>query len=106
GGQRRYGRDVIGQVQLLQVARDAGFTIAETQALVSGFAATTTASLRWRTLAQRKLVEIDGRMRQLRRMRTLLVASAECRCVSLEDCARIIGAGRAGVVLPSTRRSS
>src|SRR5262245_52778326 len=63
---RRYTADVIGRVRLVQVAREAGFTIAETRTLISGFSATTPPAIRWRTLAERKLVEIETQMKRLR----------------------------------------
>ena len=89
--QRRYGAEAIGRLRLLQAAREAGFTIAETRTFVAGFSPTTPPATRWRTLAQRKLEEIDARMRQLQRMKALLESSFDCRCLSIDDCARIIG---------------
>jgi MerR family transcriptional regulator, redox-sensitive transcriptional activator SoxR len=89
--QRRYGTEVIGRLRLLQVAREAGFSIAETRTFVSGFPATTPPALRWRTLAKRKLAEIEAQMEQLRRMQALLESAFHCRCLSIDDCARIIG---------------
>jgi len=90
--QRRYGAEAIGRVRLLQVAREAGFTIAETRTLVTGISATSPPPIRWRTLAKRKLEEIEAQMSQLERMKTLLQSSFRCQCLSIEDCARIIGA--------------
>jgi len=90
--QRRYDAQLLGQLRLLQVAREAGFTIAETRTFVSGFSATTPPAVRWHSLARRKLVEIETRMGQLQRMKTLLESSFHCHCLSIEDCARLIGA--------------
>jgi MerR family transcriptional regulator, redox-sensitive transcriptional activator SoxR len=92
--QRRYTAEVIGRLRLLQVAREAGFTIAETRTFVSGFSATTPPAIRWRTLAKRKLTQIDAQMEQLQRMKALLESSFHCHCLSIEDCARIIGTAR------------
>jgi MerR family redox-sensitive transcriptional activator SoxR len=89
--QRRYGAEVIGRLRLLQVAREAGFTIVETRTFVAGFSATTPPAIRWRTLAERKLGEIDAQMRRLRGMKVLLESGFRCQCLSIEDCARIIG---------------
>src|SRR3982074_3436455 len=60
--QRRYGAEVIGRLRLLEVAREAGFTIAETRTFVAGFSATTPPATRWRTLAKRKLEEIEAQI--------------------------------------------
>jgi MerR family redox-sensitive transcriptional activator SoxR len=89
-GQRRYGAEAIGRLRLLQVVREAGFTVAETRTLLAGFSATTPPGLRWQTLAERKLEEIDAQMRRLQHMRVLLKSGFECRCLSIDDCARIV----------------
>jgi len=89
--QRRYGAEVIGRLRLLQVAREAGFTIAETRTFVAGFSAATPPAVRWQTLATRKLGEIEVQMRRLRRMKVLLESGFSCQCLTIEDCARIIG---------------
>ena len=89
--QRRYGPEVIGRLRLLLVAREAGFSIAETRTFVAGFSAATPPAIRWRTLAKRKLEEIEAQISQLERMKVLLESGFGCQCVSIEDCARIIG---------------
>ena len=48
-------------------------------------------AIRWRTLAERKLAELEAQMARLRRMKLLLESSFHCHCLSIEDCARIIG---------------
>src|SRR5215471_6694230 len=89
--QRRYDAEMIGRLRLLQVAREAGFTVAETRTFVSGFSVTTPPAVRWRSLATRKLAEIETRIGQLQRMKTLLESSFHCHCLSIEDCAQLIG---------------
>jgi len=103
--QRRYGSETIGRLRLLRVAREAGFSIAETRTFVAGFSATTPPAIRWRTLAKRKLAEIETQMERLRRMQTLLESGFRCQCLNIEDCARIIGAAPP-VVLPTRRVAS
>jgi MerR family redox-sensitive transcriptional activator SoxR len=88
--QRRYGGGVIGQLRLLQVAREAGFTIAEIRTFLTGFSATTPPGIRWRTLGKRKLEEIEAQINQLEHMKVLLESGFRCQCLSIEDCARII----------------
>lgn len=90
--QRRYGKEALGRLRLLQVAREAGFSIAETRTFVAGFSATTPPAARWRTLATRKLAQIDEQMRRLQQMKALLESGFHCECLSIEDCARIVGA--------------
>jgi MerR family redox-sensitive transcriptional activator SoxR len=91
GNQRRYNREIVGRLRLLQFARDSGFTIAETRVLVAGFTSTTSPAPRWHSLVTRKLEEIDVQMAHLERMKTLLKAGFHCHCRTIDDCARIIG---------------
>jgi DNA-binding transcriptional MerR regulator len=88
--QRRYEPEVLGRIALIQLARDAGFTIRETRTLIAGFAPNTKPSARWRTLAERKLAEIDAQMARARRMRALLKEGFRCGCPALEDCERAL----------------
>lgn len=90
-GRRRYAADAIGRVRLVQLAREAGFTIAETRTFITGFSVATPPTARWRTLAERKLAEIEREMKRLAHMKALLESSFECRCLSVDECARMIG---------------
>ena len=106
--QRRYDAEIVGRLRLLQVARQAGFSIAETRTFVAGFSATTPPAIRWRTLAERKLAELEAQMARLRRMKLLLESSFHCRCLSIEDCARIIGEASPAVMTrlrPGSRKA-
>jgi DNA-binding transcriptional MerR regulator len=58
-GRRRYDAEIVGRLRILQFARGAGFTIGETRTFVAGFSATTPPAIRWRTLAECKIREID-----------------------------------------------
>ena len=75
---------------LVQRAREAGFTIAETRTFVGGFSGTTPPATRWRVLAERKLAQIEQQMARLERMKLLLHTSFRCECPSIEDCDRVI----------------
>ena len=86
--QRRYDASVFGRLAIIRLALEAGFTIRETRLFLSGFAAQTPPAERWRTLAARKLQELDGLLERAQRMRVLLESSFHCRCPSLADCER------------------
>jgi MerR family transcriptional regulator, redox-sensitive transcriptional activator SoxR len=86
--QRRYTPEAIGRVRLVQLARDAGFSISETRTFVAGFSNATTPAARWQLLAQQKLADIECQMDRLNRMKQLLQTSFRCRCPSIDDCAR------------------
>jgi len=89
--QRRYDASIFGRIELIRLARDAGFTISETRTFVSGFSADTPPAARWRVLAASKLEEIERLMARARRMKALLRASFKCRCPRLADCERYLG---------------
>ncbi|HEX4389494.1 MAG TPA: MerR family transcriptional regulator [Steroidobacteraceae bacterium] len=85
-GRRRYDARALARLRIIRLARDAGFTVAETRTLLSGFSQATPPATRWRALAERKLAEIDERTRQLERMRALLTGNFQCRCPTFADC--------------------
>ncbi len=88
GNQRRYGPAALGRLRIVLLARDAGFTIAETRTFLTGFSAATPPSARWHVLAERKLAEIDTQMTRIARMRELLTTSFHCECLRIDDCDR------------------
>jgi MerR family redox-sensitive transcriptional activator SoxR len=91
-GQRRYGADSAARLRIIQLARDAGFTIAETRTFLAGFSPATTPATRWRALAERKLAELEAQSQRIARMRKLLESSFHCGCLRIEDCERAIAA--------------
>jgi MerR family redox-sensitive transcriptional activator SoxR len=89
-GQRRYGPESVGRLRIIRVARDAGFSIAETKIFLSGFSATTEPAARWRVLAERKLAEFDSLQTKIEKMRAVLKSSFRCSCRRIEDCEQAI----------------
>ena len=89
-GQRRYSAAAVGRLRMIQIAREAGFTIAETRTFLSGFSASTPPAARWRSLAQRKLAELDELIARAARMKALLESSFRCDCLRIDDCERAI----------------
>jgi MerR family redox-sensitive transcriptional activator SoxR len=90
---RQYEPRVMGRIKIIQVARDAGFTISETRVFLTGFPSSATPSARWRELAERKLEELNLRITQVMKMKTLLQSSFHCGCRTIEDCERLMTAG-------------
>jgi MerR family transcriptional regulator, redox-sensitive transcriptional activator SoxR len=90
--QRRYDAAIFGRIELIRLALAAGFTVTETRSFISGFAADTPPATRWRTLATRKLAEVNALMERVTRMKELLESSFRCRCPSLNDCERYLTA--------------
>jgi len=89
-GRRQYGIETLGRLRIIQVAREAGFTIGETKIFLSGFSATTRPAARWRLLAVRKLAEFEITISRIERMKTVLESSFNCECLRIEDCERAI----------------
>jgi MerR family redox-sensitive transcriptional activator SoxR len=89
-GQRRYGPATIGRLRIIQVARDSGFTMAETRTFLGGFSATTPPAARWRSLAERKLAEFEASIARIERMRAVLLSSFRCTCPRIDDCERAL----------------
>ena len=85
----------MGRIRIIQVARNAGFTISETRAFLTGYPSSTIPSARWQKLAERKIQELDLRIAEVMKMKTLLESSFHCRCPSIEDCERFMAAGAA-----------
>ncbi len=90
-GRRRYDARVFDRLAVIQMAQQAGFTVAELRTLFNGFTTETTASARWEVLARQKLVEVDALMRRVQAMRGILEEILlRCRCLTLDECAQCI----------------
>ena len=89
-GHRRYTSRVFQQLAFIQLARDAGFTIAEIQTLVSGFDETAPLGVRWRSLAQQKLAELDVTISRAQGMKRVLEEGIRCQCLDLDECLPLV----------------
>jgi len=87
-GRRVYAPDVLDRLGFIELAKRAGFSVAETRRLLAGFSRRTPAGARWRALADRKLAELEGRIQEARRMQAVLRVLVRCECPTLDDCAR------------------
>jgi MerR family redox-sensitive transcriptional activator SoxR len=101
-GRRVYDEEVFESLALIALARDAGFSVAETNALMHGFDRATPAGPRWRALAGRKLEEIAERIERAERMRVLIERLMRCQCHTLGECVRSRKAAMAAAKLPTT----
>ncbi len=86
GGHRRYDPSVLDLLAVLQMAQQAGFTIAEMHMLVAGFSPETPASERWRQLAQHKLQEVEEVIAHAQQTKKILEQLVQCGCLRLEEC--------------------
>lgn len=87
-GRRTYDGEILDLLRIVQLAQQAGFSLAEIGRLLHGFDASAPASIRWRALAERKLQEVADLIERARRRQRLLQALMSCECAALTDCVR------------------
>jgi MerR family redox-sensitive transcriptional activator SoxR len=87
GGKRRFGVDVVRRLGVIDVAKQAGFSLEEVRALLDSIDRGAPAHEELQALAARKLPEMDALIERARAMRDWLAIAGECGCESLEDCA-------------------
>ncbi|HET9922249.1 MAG TPA: MerR family transcriptional regulator [Ktedonobacteraceae bacterium] len=85
-GHRRYTPRILQQIAVIQVAQQAGFTIAEIQRLFAGFDEQAPLGARWRTLAEQKIVEVESLIIKAQGMKRLLEDGMRCDCLTLDEC--------------------
>jgi MerR family redox-sensitive transcriptional activator SoxR len=81
-GQRRYSREVLVVLAVIQLAKDANFSLNEIKDLLYGV--TGTPSERWQQLAQRKLQEINAVITRAEEMKQLLEEALESDALHYE----------------------
>ena len=85
-GQRRYDNSALFRLAVVQRGRETGFTLEEIRELFFGFPTGTRPPKRWHQLSQRKIAELQERMKRLKQMETLLKRVEDCRCDALDEC--------------------
>jgi MerR family transcriptional regulator, redox-sensitive transcriptional activator SoxR len=86
-GQRRYGPDAVRRLEVLEVAKRAGFSLDESRVLLQSADAGTPAFEALRDLAHRKLPEVEALITRAQAMRDWLLTATDCSCTSLDVCA-------------------
>jgi len=86
-GQRRYGPDAIRRMEVLDVAKRAGFSLDEARVLLQRTEADTPAHEALRELAARKLPDVEALIERAQAMRAWLVTATGCTCDTLDVCA-------------------
>jgi MerR family redox-sensitive transcriptional activator SoxR len=85
-GRRRYGPDAVRRLEVLGVAKRAGFSLDEAKLLLQSADAGTPAFEAVRDLAERKLPDIDALIARAHDMRSWLLAATDCSCTTLDVC--------------------
>ena len=88
GGQRCYETSVLNYLQVINVAKRAGFRMDEIRHLFHGFGRRIPAFHRWQVLAQRKITEMDDLIARARKMKLLLQKADRCKCLDLDECGK------------------
>jgi MerR family redox-sensitive transcriptional activator SoxR len=87
GGKRRFGADAVRRIGVINVAKQAGFSLEEVRALLDSIDRGAPAHEELQALAARKLPEMDALIERAGAMRDWLAVASDCGCESLEDCA-------------------
>jgi MerR family transcriptional regulator, redox-sensitive transcriptional activator SoxR len=86
-GQRRYNKETVRQLQVIDIAKRAGFSLDEARALLVTEQKGSPAHEQLRELAQRKLPEVDALIDRAQAMRRWLSTATGCGCQTLDVCA-------------------
>ena len=85
-GKRRFGPDAVRRLGIVDIAKRAGFSLAEVRVLLNSIDRGTPAHEELQALAAQKLPEVEVLLERARAMRDWLVVASVCGCKSLEDC--------------------
>lgn len=83
-GRRCYTAEVLPILAVIQLAKEANFTLHEIDMLLHGFSEDMTPSERWKTLARRKLEEVNAIIANALEMKRLLEEALECESLQVE----------------------
>jgi MerR family transcriptional regulator, redox-sensitive transcriptional activator SoxR len=86
-GQRRYTEATIRRLGAIDVAKRAGFSLAEVRTLLDSVDGGAPAHEQLRALAERKLPDVEALIRRAQEMRGWLSLATACGCETLEACA-------------------
>src|SRR5690242_19927153 len=88
GNQRRYGREVLRLIAVIQAARELGIPLAEVGAVLARLPAQRSPSRAdWERISRQWAVDLDRRIALLQRLRERLAGCIGCGCLSLDRCA-------------------
>jgi MerR family transcriptional regulator, redox-sensitive transcriptional activator SoxR len=85
-GWRRYDPTILDRLQVIQAAREVGFSIEEIRTLLDGFPKGAAPSKRWQQLAKRKLPDLEATIQRTLALKYLIEAGIECDCGDIALC--------------------
>jgi MerR family redox-sensitive transcriptional activator SoxR len=86
GGKRRYGEEVLERLSVLEVAKQAGFSLDQIRLLFEATDGGAPAHTRLKELARRKLPEVEALIAHATEVKTWLEATDQCTCDTLNEC--------------------
>jgi len=89
-GRRVYQPEILPQLLIIRFGKETGFTLSEIRRLLRGFPTSTAISVRWKKLAQAKIIELESSVAKAKAMMKMLQTVMLCRCQKLEECARVL----------------
>ena len=87
-GQRRYDDSALERLTMIQFCQQLGFTLAEIRLLLTEPRGARQKA-RWRVFVDAKVGELDEAAARARAMKRLLLASRDCDCVDVHECAKV-----------------
>ena len=101
GGQRRYRRDVLRRLAVIQAAQQVGFSLAEIAEMLDELPDDQPVSPReWNRLARSWRPQLEERIKTLEQLRDQLDSCIGCGCLSMSKCALANPADRASELGP------
>jgi MerR family redox-sensitive transcriptional activator SoxR len=85
-GQRRYGVDVLHRLAIIDVAQRAGLTLEEIRDLTGPRSGDQDVGARIRSLAERKLPDIEALIERAQAVRRWLRVASACDCATIDVC--------------------
>ncbi|HEX3735957.1 MAG TPA: MerR family transcriptional regulator [Solirubrobacterales bacterium] len=86
GGRRRFGTDTVRRLGIIDIAKQAGFSLDEIRVLLDSIDQGAPAHEQLQALATHKLGEVDALIDRAQAMRDWLATASICGCDSLESC--------------------
>ena len=83
---RRYAEDVLSRIAMIDLLRDAGFSLEEVCRLLSAPDADEPPGPEWQALMVRKQAELDELLAVVSDVRRLVAHLADCQCSSFAQC--------------------
>jgi MerR family redox-sensitive transcriptional activator SoxR len=93
-GQRRFTEETVQRLGIIDIAKQAGFSLDEVGILLTSIDEGAPAHEQLQALAERKLPEVDALIERAQAMRAWLTTASSCGCESLEGCGLFVGDGQ------------